>query len=110
MTLYGVSATVRTRKHTLDTAGLLDSFAKILNLYVPGVKIMEQLSGSEWAIIESIVRRGEEPEIPLVNKLAIPLVYKGSQIRLFPLQSASRKVFMARKAVQYSRSMANTDL
>jgi hypothetical protein len=71
MVLYGTSVTLRLRKHTPGTAGLPDSFAEIiLNLYVPEVAIKEQLSTNESEMIGSIGRRGENPKITVVHRLA----------------------------------------
>jgi hypothetical protein len=73
MTIYGVSATAWMRSHTPGTAGLLNSFAGvILNLCGPEMKVMEKLCENESATIGSIDRRGENPEIPAVHRLALP--------------------------------------
>jgi hypothetical protein len=70
MTIYLVSATVRMRRHVHDTADFLDSFVEIiLNLYGPGMKLVEQLSCSESDAMGGMGRRGENINIPAVHRL-----------------------------------------
>jgi hypothetical protein len=48
MVLYGTLVTLRLRKHTTDTSGLLDNFAEIVfNLDGQAMRIVEQMLGNE---------------------------------------------------------------
>jgi hypothetical protein len=70
MILSGALVALKLWKHTPDTSGLLDTFAKIVfSLSGQDMKIVEQLSGNELPKIGSTARKGKNPKVPLVHQL-----------------------------------------
>jgi hypothetical protein len=70
MILYGEKSMIKLRKHTPDPATILvDCTTITAHMYGPEIDIQERVEGQEWAMVGSIGRTGEHPEIPFPHRL-----------------------------------------